>query len=140
MSNLSFALHDSATMLRRDVLHSVRRLSITLSGLLVPILMLVLFNYFFGGAIGAGLGSAAHGGAYINDLVPGIIIMTVGSGCSTTALNLCTELSEGIIARFRTMAISRASVLTGQVLGSVIRTLITIVLIVGVALLIGFRP
>src|SRR2546429_3752345 len=66
--------------------------------------------------------------------------MTVGSGGATTAINLCMDMSEGIIARFRTMAISRASVLTGQVLGSLIRTMITIVLVVGVALLMGFRP
>jgi len=136
MSNLSFTLRDSATMLRRDILHSLRRLSMTLSGLLVPIIMLVLFVYVFGGAIGAGLGD----GAYINYIAPGIILMTVGSGCATTAINLCMDMSEGIITRFRTMAISRASVLTGQVLGSLVRTMVTIVLVLGVALLMGFRP
>jgi ABC-2 type transport system permease protein len=140
MSTLSFALRDSATMLRRDVQHSLRRFSITLSGLMVPIIMLLLFNYVFGGAIGAGLDGASRGGAYINYLAPGILVMTVGSGCATTALNLCMDLSEGIITRFRTMAIFRASVLLGQVLGSLIRTLITICLIIGVALLMGFRP
>jgi ABC-2 type transport system permease protein len=140
MSTLSFALRDSATMLRRDLLHSLRRFSITLSGLLVPILMLLLFNYFFGGAIGAGLGGVAHGGNYINFLAPGIIVMTVGSGCATTALNLCMDLSEGIITRFRTLAIYRASVLLGQVLGSLIRTLCSVCLVIGVALLLGFRP
>jgi len=102
--------------------------------------MLVLFNYFFGGTLGAGLGSVAHGGTYINYVAPGILVMTVASGCETTAINLCMDMSEGIIARFRTMAISRASVLTGQVLGSLIRTLISVVLVVGVALLMGFRP
>jgi ABC-2 type transport system permease protein len=112
----------------------------TLSGLMVPIIMLLLFNYVWGGAIGAGLGGLAHSGAYINYLAPGIIIMTVGSGCPTTAINLCMDMSEGIIARFRTMAISRSSVLTGQVLGSLIRTLITVCILIGVALLMGFRP
>src|SRR6266567_3158279 len=126
MSNLSFTLRDSATMLRRDVRHSLRRLSMTLSGLLTPIVMLVLFVYVFGGTLGAGLGGVAHGGAYINYVAP--------------AINLCMDMSEGIITRFRTMAISRASVLTGQVLGSLIRTMITIVLVIGVALLMGFRP
>ncbi|HKV00957.1 MAG TPA: hypothetical protein VJQ26_02465 [Ktedonobacteraceae bacterium] len=76
MSTLSFALRDSATMLRRDVRHSLHNLPMTLiSGLLVPIIMLVLFVYVFGGAIGAGLGGVAHGGAYIDYLAPGIIIM-----------------------------------------------------------------
>ena len=140
MSNLSFVLRDSTTMLRRDVRHSLRYLPMTLSGIGTPTIMLVLFNYIFGGAIGAGLGGVAHGGAYINYLAPGIIILTVGSGCATTAINLCTDMSEGIITRFRTMAISRASVLTGQVLGSLLRTMISIGLVIGVALLIGFRP
>jgi ABC-2 type transport system permease protein len=139
MSNLSFALRDSATMLRRDVQHSLRNLSIVFV-LLVPIIMLLLFNYVFGGAIGAGLGGVARGGAYINYLAPGIFVMTIGSGCAATALNLCMDMSEGIITRFRTMAIFRASVLLGQVLGSLIRTLISIGLIIGVALLMGFRP
>jgi ABC-2 type transport system permease protein len=112
----------------------------TLSGLLTPIVTLVLFVYVFGGTLGAGLGGVAHGGAYINYVAPAIILMTVGSGCATTAINLCMDMSEGIITRFRTMAISRASVLTGQVLGSLIRTMITIVLVIGVALLMGFRP
>jgi ABC-2 type transport system permease protein len=140
MNALSFALRDSATMLRRDVQHSLHNLSITLSSLLVPIIMLVLFNYVFGGAIGTGLGGAVYGGAYINYLAPGIIIMTVGSGCATTALNLCMDMSEGIITRFRTMAIFRASVLIGQVLGSLIRTMIAVGFVLGVALLMGFRP
>ena len=141
MSTLSFALRVSATMMRRDVRHSLRNLPMTLiSGLLVPIIMLVLFVYVFGGAIGAGQGLVAHGGAYIEYLVPGIIILTVVSGGATTAINLCMDMSEGIIARFRTMAIFRASVLTGQVLGSLIRTMISIGLIIGAALLMGFRP
>jgi ABC-2 type transport system permease protein len=140
MSTLSLALRDNATMLRRDVRHSLRRISMTVSGLLTPIIMLVLFNYVFGGAIGAGLGGVAHGGRYINYLAPGIIIMTVGSGCATTAVNLVMDMNEGIITRFRTMAISRASVLTGQVLGSLIRTMISVALVTGAALLMGFRP
>jgi ABC-2 type transport system permease protein len=140
MSTLSFALRDSATMLRRDIRHSLRNFSITLSGLLVPIIMLLLFTYVFGGAIGAGQGLVASGGTYINYVAPGIIIMTVGSGCATTALNLCVDLSEGLITRLRTLAIFRAAVLIGQVLGSLIRTMITIVLVIGVALLMGFRP
>jgi ABC-2 type transport system permease protein len=141
MSTLSYPLLDSATMLRRDIRHSLRNLPGTLSGLLVPIIILVLFVYVFGGAIGAGLGGVTHGGgAYIDYLAPGIIILTVGSGCATTAINLCMDMNEGIITRFRTMAIFRASVLTGQVLGSLIRTMISVGLVIGVALIMGFRP
>jgi ABC-2 type transport system permease protein len=140
MSSLSYALRDSATMLRRDIRHSLRYLPMTLSGVLTPVVMLVLFDYFFGGAIGANLGGAAHGGPYINYLAPGILAIVVASGCATTAVNLVTDMNEGIITRFRTMAISRASVLTGQVLGSLLRTMISVVLVLGVALLLGFRP
>jgi ABC-2 type transport system permease protein len=132
-------MRDSATMLRRDIRHSLRYLPMTLSGIGTPTIMLVLFTYFFGGTIGAGLDGVA-GGSYLNYLAPGILIMAIGSGCATTAVNLCTDMSEGIIARFRTMAISRTSVLTGQVLGSLLRTMISVGVIIGVALLMGFRP
>jgi len=140
MSTVSYALSDSATMLRRDVRHSLRNPMMTLSGLLTPIFMMALFVYVFGGAMRVGLGGVSHGGAYIDYVAPAIIIMTVGSGCATTAVNLCMDMTDGIIARFRTMAISRASVLTGQVLGSLIRTMISVGLVIGVALLMGFRP
>lgn len=139
MSTLTLALRDTATMLRRDGRHSLRNLAMTLSGVLTPVIMLALFNYFFGGTLGSGLGGAARGG-YINYLAPGMILMTVASGCETTALNLCVDLSEGIITRFRSMAIARASVLSGQVIGSLIRTIISAGLVTGVALLMGFRP
>ncbi len=139
MSNPSYALRDSATMLRRDVRHSLRNLAMTVSGVLTPVVTMAMFIYIFGGTLGAGLGGVAHGG-YVNYVAPAILIMTIGSGCATTAVNLCTDMSEGIIARFRTMAISRTSVLTGLVIGSLIRTMISIVLVIGVALLMGFRP
>ena len=122
-------------MLRRDLQHSRRNVMMTVSALLVPIFLLVLFVYVFGGAIGAGLG-----GAYINYVTPGIIIITIVSGMTTTAINLSMELNAGIITRFRTMAISRTSVLTGQVIGSLIRTMAGVVLVTVVALLMGFRP
>jgi ABC-2 type transport system permease protein len=140
MSTLGYALHDSATMLRRDVRHSLRHLSMTLSGVLTPVVMLLLFVGVFGGALGAGLGGVARHMTYIDYVAPAILIMTVGSGCATTAVNLCMDMTEGIVARFRTMAIARASVLTGHVVGSLIRTMISVGFVIGVALLIGFRP
>lgn len=135
MSSLSYTFRDSSTMLRRDFRHSLRNFSMTLSGILTPSIMLALFVYVFGGAIGTGVG-----GAYINYVTPAIIVMAVGSGCATTAINMCMDINEGIIARFRTMPISRASVLTGQVIGSLIRTVISVGLVIGLALLMGFRP
>jgi ABC-2 type transport system permease protein len=141
MSTLAFTLRDSTTMLRRNVRHSLRYPAMTISGLMVPIFFLLLFVGVFGTMLRAGLtGPSAVGGHYIDYLAPGIILMTAGAGAAATAVGICTDMSEGIIARFRTMAITRASVLTGQVLGSFIRTMISGVLVVGVALALGFRP
>jgi ABC-2 type transport system permease protein len=134
----TYTLSDSATMLRRDFRHLRRYPVMTISTVLTPVAMLLLFVYVFGGAISAGLGST--GASYLDYVVPGIILMTVGSGCAATAIGVNADMTEGIIARFRTMAISRASVLTGRVLGSMIRTVISLVLVVGLSLLIGFRP
>ncbi|HEX5504670.1 MAG TPA: ABC transporter permease [Thermomicrobiales bacterium] len=139
MSHLAYALRDAATMLRRDVRHSLRNPSMTLSGLLTPVITMALFIYVFGRTLAAGLGGAVQGG-YINYVAPAIVIMTIGTACQMTAVNFCTDLAAGIIARFRTMAIARASVLTGLVLGAVIRTMLTNVVVIAVALLMGFRP
>jgi ABC-2 type transport system permease protein len=140
MSTLSYAVSDSATMLRRNLRHTLRYpVSVTMS-LGVPILLLLLFVDIFGGALSAGLAGASPRGAYIDYVVPGILLMTVGYGASTTALAVNKDMTEGIIARFRTMAISRGSVLTGHVIAAVARTMISLGLVIGVALLLGFRP
>ncbi len=139
MSTVSLAARDSATMLRRDVQHALRFPMMTISGMSVPIILLLLFAGIFGHALAASLGASAGGASYIDYLAPGILVMTAGFAAEGTAVNVCTDMAEGIIARFRTMAISRASVLTGQVAGSTIRTMISGVLVIGVALLLGFR-
>ncbi|MFC0627913.1 ABC transporter permease [Kribbella deserti] len=137
MSSLSLAIADSTTMLRRNLLHAARYPGLTLGSLGMPIVLLLLFVYVFGGAIGPG---AAGGGEYIDYLLPGILLLTVASGSISTAVAVCTDMTEGIIARFRTMAIFRPSVLTGHVIGSMILTLISLALVTGVGLLMGFRP
>jgi ABC-2 type transport system permease protein len=78
--------------------------------------------------------------AYISYVVPGVILLTIASVVQATAISVAMDMTSGIIARFRTMAISRASVLTGHVLGSQIQALFTMTVIVGLALAIGFRP
>lgn len=140
MNTHSYAVRDSTTMLRRDVLHSLRFPMMTISGMVLPIFFLLLFVGIFGHTLHAGLGTASVGGSYVDYLTPGVILMTASAGAESTALNICTDMSEGIIARFRTMAISRTSVLTGQVVGSVIRALIGVSLVVAVAVALGFRP
>ncbi|HEY2666553.1 MAG TPA: ABC transporter permease [Actinomycetota bacterium] len=141
MSTLSYAVRDSTTMLRRNVRHSLRYPAMTVSGMVVPIFFLVMFVGVFGNTIRAGLtGASIPGRHYVDYLAPGIFLMTAGAGAEATALGICTDMKEGIIARFRTMAITRTSVLTGQVAGAFIRTMISGTLVVAVGLAVGFRP
>jgi ABC-2 type transport system permease protein len=141
MSTLTYTLTDSSTMLRRQMRHMIRYPSLTVMLVGMPVVFLLLFVYVFGGTLGAGLGGAAGGrSAYLEYVVPGILLMTIAGGAQGTAISVAMDMTEGIIARFRTMAISRASVLVGHVVGSLIQTLISMVVVLGVALLIGFRP
>jgi ABC-2 type transport system permease protein len=107
----------------------------------MPIVFLLLFVYVFGGTLGAGLGGASGGRAvYVNYVAPAIILMTVTAVVQGTAISVAMDLTEGVIARFRTMHIARVSVLTGHVLGSVIQAVFSVAIVIGVALLVGFRP
>ena len=141
MSTLSYAVRDSATMLRRDVRHSLRYPMMTVTGVALPVFYLLLFVGVFGNTLRAGLSAAVPaGGHYIDYLVPGVIVLTGCASAEMSAINVSTDMTEGIITRFRAMAIARTSVLTGQVLGGLIRALISGVLVVAVALALGFRP
>ncbi|MEU5849430.1 ABC transporter permease [Saccharopolyspora shandongensis] len=140
MSTLSRAAGDSMTMLRRNLLHALRYPGMSLSVIGMPIVMMLLFVYVLGGVLGAGLGVGAGGAGYIDYVAPGIILMAATSGSVAASVSVCVDMTEGIINRFRTMAISRSSVLTGHVVGSVIQTMVSVVLVVLVALLLGFRP
>ena len=102
--------------------------------------MMLLFVYILGGPIGAGLGEAARGAPYVDFLVPGILMMTAAAGSGTTAINVCIDMTGGIVDRFRTMPVTQGAVLVGHVGGSVLRTLVTTAVVTGVALLVGFRP
>src|SRR5215472_3799494 len=124
MTALSYAVHDSATMLRRNLRHVQRYPSMTLSLVALPVIFLLLFVYVFGGTLGAGLGHGSGRGAYVNFVAPGIIMLTVAGAAIGTSVSVATDMTEGIISRFRTMAIARASVLTGHVLCSIIRTVL----------------
>jgi ABC-2 type transport system permease protein len=140
MSTFSYTVSDSATMLRRSLRHVLRDPTGVLMSFAIPIVVLLLFVVVLGGAIGAGITGTLGGAAYVNYLVPGVILMMVGYGSTTTALSVNADKTEGIIARFRTMAIARTSVLTGHVLGALLRMMISAALIFGFALLLGFRP
>ena len=141
MAAYPHVLVDSATMLRRNLRHVRRYPSLTLFIAGIPVVLLLLFVYVFGGTLGAGIGGVSGGrDTYVAYVIPGILLMTVAGAAQGTAISVAMDMTEGIVARFRTMAISRASVLTGHVLGSMIQTALAIVAVMGVALLIGFRP
>ncbi|MYS22156.1 ABC-2 type transport system permease protein [Streptomyces sp. DvalAA-14] len=146
MSSLALAVRDSATMLRRNLLHARRYPSLTLNLLLTPVMLLLLFVYVFGGVMSAGIGAGSSGGgggadrsAYIAYIVPGIVMMTIGGTVVGTAVSVSNDNTEGIIARFRTMAIHRGSVIIGHVVGSVLQSIMSVVLVGAVAVAIGFR-
>jgi ABC-2 type transport system permease protein len=141
MSALSCTMSDSATMLRRQLRHMIRYPSLTVFLVGTPVIFLLLFVYVFGGTMGAGLGGVAGGrAAYLEYVVPGILLVTIAGGAQGTAISVAMDMTEGIIARFRTMAISRASILVGHVVGSLVQTMICISVVLAVAVLIGFRP
>ncbi|KUM83339.1 MULTISPECIES: ABC transporter permease [Streptomyces] len=138
MSTLSLAVRDSSTMLRRNLLHARRYPSLTLNLLLTPIMLLLLFVYIFGDTMSAGIGGGDRSD-YIAYLVPGLLLMTIGSTTIGTAVSVSNDMTEGIIARFRTMAIHRGSVLVGHVVGSVLQSVVSVVLVGAVGVAIGFR-
>jgi ABC-2 type transport system permease protein len=141
-----YPLRDSATMLRRNLKRMLRYPSMTVTLVGMPVVFLLLFVYVLGGTLGAGLGGLVHSGAaggraaYANYVAPAIILMTVTATVQGTAISIAMDMTEGIITRFRTMHIARVSVLTGHVLGSMIQAMFSLAIVIGVALLVGFRP
>ncbi|MEV7794919.1 MULTISPECIES: ABC transporter permease [unclassified Streptomyces] len=140
MTSLSLALRDSSTMLRRNLLHARRYPSLTLNLLLTPVMLLLLFVFVFGDTMSAGIGGGTPDrSAYVAYIVPGLLLMTIGSTVIGTAVSVSNDMAEGIIARFRTMAIHRPSVLVGHVVGSVVQSVASVVLVGAVGVAIGFR-
>ncbi|AGM05632.1 ABC transporter permease [Amycolatopsis keratiniphila] len=140
MSTLSLSVRDSTTMLRRNIRHMQRYPSLTIMLIGQPIVFLLLFVYVFGGTLGNGLGGGGGRAEYVGYVTPAILLVTVCSAALGTAISVATDMTEGIIARFRTMAISKASVLTGHVVGALIQTAFALAVVFGVTLLIGFSP
>ncbi|WP_410599366.1 ABC transporter permease [Amycolatopsis sp. lyj-90] len=141
MTSLTLSMRDSSTMLRRNIRHMQRYPSLTIMLVGQPIVFLLLFVYVFGGTLGNGLGGGGGGRAeYVGYVTPAILLITVCSAALGTAISVATDMTEGIIARFRTMAISKASVLTGHVVGAFIQTAFALAVVFGVALLVGFSP
>ncbi|HET7013547.1 MAG TPA: ABC transporter permease [Streptosporangiaceae bacterium] len=124
---------DTAVLLGRSLRHITRSMDTIITTTLMPIAFMLLFVYVFGGAIKSGSGS------YVNYLLPGILLITIASGISYTAFRLFLDMKGGIFERFQSMPIARSSVLWAHVLTSLVANLISIVVVVLVALLMGFR-
>ena len=110
-----------------------RNIDALLTALILPVMMMLLFVYLFGGAIHVGT-------AYVNYVVPGVLVLCAGFGSALTAVRVCTDMTDGIVDRFRSMNIGGVAFLTGHVVASVVRNAISTGLVLGVAYAIGFRP
>jgi ABC-2 type transport system permease protein len=145
MTAIPASLVDSATLFRRNLLRLRRYPSMTLMLIGMPIVFLLLFVTVFGGQLSHGLSTPLAGGhvgrgAYLNYLVPGILLVTVAAAVQGTAIVVAMDMTGGIIDRFRTMAIARSAVLTGHVLATLLQILVSLVVVAVVAIGLGFRP
>ena len=124
---------DTSVLLGRSLRHISRSMDTIITTAIMPIAFMLLFVFVFGGAINTGPGS------YVNYLLPGILLITIASGISYTAYRLFLDLKGGIFERFQSMPIARSSVLWAHVLTSLVANLVSLVVVVLVALLMGFR-
>lgn len=127
------ALDDAGIMIGRSLRHARRALDTLLLGVMLPVMLLLLFVYVFGGAI-------EPGGEYITYVVPGIVLLCAGYGAAGTAVPVANDMTTGVVDRFRSMPVLRSAVLIGHVSAGLIRNLLSTVLVLAVAFVIGFRP
>src|SRR3954452_12778450 len=126
-------LGDTTVLLGRSLRHITRSLDTIITTTLMPIAFMLLFVYVFGGAIRSGSDS------YVTYLLPGILLITVASGISYTAFRLFLDMKSGIFERFQSMPIARSSVLWAHVLTSLVANVVSLVVVVIVAFVMGFR-
>jgi ABC-2 type transport system permease protein len=124
---------DTSVLLGRSLRHIARSPDTIITTAIMPVAMMLMFVYVFGGAIEVGSGS------YVNYMLPGILLITIATGIAYTAVRLFTDMKSGIFERFQSLPITRAGVLWAHVLTSLVANLISLVVVVGVALLMGFR-
>jgi ABC-2 type transport system permease protein len=131
-------LSDTGVMIARSLRRSVRDPEAFITALALPVTLMLLFVYVFGGAFNAGV--KASGAGYVNYVVPGLIVLCAGFGAGTTAVAVATDMSSGIVDRFRSMPIAAWSVLAGQIVASLVRNLLATALVIAVGLGVGWRP
>lgn len=126
-------MSDTLTMVGRGVRLSARNVEALLTAVFLPIMLMLLFVYLFGGAINTGT-------AYVTYVVPGVLLLCAGFGAAMTAVSVSQDMTTGIVDRFRSMDVPAASILAGHVVASVARNLVSTALVFAVAFGIGFRP
>ncbi len=129
----AYALSDTRVMITRCVRRSLRDPEAFFTALLLPVVLMLLFVYIFGGAFDPR-------GGYVDYVVPGLIVLCAGFGAGTTAVAVATDMSSGIVDRFRSMPIRSASILSGHIVASLARNLLATALVIGVGIGIGWRP
>jgi ABC-2 type transport system permease protein len=135
------ALSDTQVMIARSLRRSVRDPEAFITALALPVILMLLFVYVFGGAFNAGVHTAgAVAGGYANYVVPGLIVLCAAYGAGTTAVAVATDMSSGIVDRFRSMPVAAWTVLAGQIVASLARNLLATALVIGVGLAVGWRP
>jgi ABC-2 type transport system permease protein len=137
----AYALRDSATMLRRNLRRALRYPASIAATVGLPLVFLLLFVAVLGDTMGAGLAGTTGGrDEYLDYVTPGILLIAVAGAAQGAAISVAMDMQEGIVNRFRTMAIARVSVLAGHVAGNLLQTMAAVVVVLGVALLLGFSP
>lgn len=121
------------TFIRRSLIHTLRTPDALIMAIALPVILMLLFTFVFGGAI-------QGDGQYVNYVVPGIILLCAGFGAASVATDVANDMTTGIIDRFRTMPLRASAVITGHVVASLLRNLVATVVVIGVALAVGFRP
>ncbi|WP_040950174.1 ABC transporter permease [Gorillibacterium massiliense] len=129
---ISFAA-TGAVFIGRSIRHSLRNAEAMIMTMMLPVMLMLLFTYVFGGAFD-------ESGHYVQYVVPGIILLCAGFGSASTAADVCQDMTGGIIDQFRTMPIRSMFVITGHVVASLARNSLATGVVIGVALLVGFRP
>ncbi|MFV0632998.1 ABC transporter permease [Demequina sp.] len=127
-------MNATLALTRRSVLHTVRDVETLLMAIVLPVMLLLIFTYVFGGAI------AGSTGQYLDYVVPGVIVVCAGFGAAQTAVAVSRDMNEGLMDRFRTIDMPRAGVVLGHVIASVARNLVATAVVLMVALALGFRP
>ena len=127
-------LRDSKTMFIRSVKLSLRSPDAIAMNTFVPAVLMIIFVYVFGGAMDVGDVSV------VNFIVPGVILQCIGQSSPTIAIGINNDITKGVVDRFRTMPIAKSSLLVGNVIAAILRSVVTVSIVIGTAIVVGFRP